>query len=157
VNDAQILIQDENGQVVEVVGSWSDITERKQLGEALAAAQEKNLNDLREAQSRLIDAIETISEGFSLYDAEDKLVLSNSRYRELFASHADVIVPARALKQFCEQPSNAVRSRTPRDDATPGLRNESRATTLSAKHMSNTAVTAAGSRSMNEKPLAAVL
>ena len=35
VNDAQQLIRDENGQVVEVVGSWSDITERKQLGEAL--------------------------------------------------------------------------------------------------------------------------
>ena len=30
VNDAQQLIRDENGQVVEVVGSWSDITERKQ-------------------------------------------------------------------------------------------------------------------------------
>ena len=92
------MIQDENGQVVEVVGSWSDITERKQLGEALAAAQEKNLNDLREAQSRLIDAIETISEGFSLYDAEDKLVLCNSRYRELFASHADVIVPGTSFE-----------------------------------------------------------
>ena len=84
--------------MVEVVGSWSDITERKQLGEALAAAQEKNLNDLREAQSRLIDAIETISEGFSLYDAEDKLVLCNSRYRELFAAHADVIVPGTSFE-----------------------------------------------------------
>ena len=98
VNDAQQLIRDEKGQVVEVVGSWSDITERKQLGEALAAAREANLNDLREAQSRLIDAIETISEGFSLYDAEDKLVLSNSRYRELFASHADVIVPGTSFE-----------------------------------------------------------
>ena len=98
VNDAQQLIRDEKGQVVEVVGSWSDITERKQLGEALAAAQEANLNDLREAQSRLIDAIETISEGFSLYDAEDKLVLCNSRYRELFASHADVIVPGTSFE-----------------------------------------------------------
>ena len=98
VNDAQQLIQDEKGQVVEVVGSWSDVTERKQLGDALAAAREANLNDLREAQSRLIDAIETISEGFSLYDAEDRLVLSNSRYRELFASHADVIVPGTSFE-----------------------------------------------------------
>src|SRR5262249_61698930 len=98
VNDAQQLIQDENGQVVEVVGSWSDITERKQRGEALAAAQEATPNELREAQSRLIDAIETISEGFSLCDAEDKLVLCNSRYRELFAAHADVIVPGKSFE-----------------------------------------------------------
>ena len=68
------------------------------LGEALAAAREANLNDLREAQSRLIDAIETISEGFSLYDAEDKLVISNTRYRELFASHADVLVPGTSFE-----------------------------------------------------------
>ena len=89
VNDTQQLIRDEKGQVVEVVGSWSDITQRKQLDEALTAAQEASLEAIREAQTRLTDAIETISEGFSLYDAEDKLILSNSRYRELFASHAD--------------------------------------------------------------------
>ena len=98
VNDAQQLIRDEKGQLVEVVGSWSDMTERSQLGEALAAAQGANLNVLREAQSRLIDAIETISEGFSLYDAEDKLVISNTRYRELFASHADVLVPGTSFE-----------------------------------------------------------
>ena len=98
VNDTQQLIRDENGQVVEVVGSWSDITQRKQLDEALTAAQEASLEAIREAQTRLTDAIETISEGFSLYDAEDKLILSNSRYRELFASHADVLVPGTSFE-----------------------------------------------------------
>ena len=98
VNDTQQLIRDENGQVVEVVGSWSDITQRKQLDEALTAAQEASLEAIREAQTRLTDAIETISEGFSLYDAEDKLILCNSRYRELFASHADVLVPGTSFE-----------------------------------------------------------
>jgi PAS domain S-box-containing protein len=93
VNDAQQLIKDEEGKAVEVVGSWSDTTARKQLGEALAAAQETSLKEIHEARTRLTDAIETISEGFSLYDAEDKLILCNSRYRELFASHADMFVP----------------------------------------------------------------
>ena len=91
VNDAQQLIQDEKGQVVEVVGSWSDITERKR-------AEEAALKEIREARTRLTDAIETISEGFSLYDAEDKLVICNSRYRELFASHADVLVPGTSFE-----------------------------------------------------------
>lgn len=45
----------------------------------LAAARDESLR----ARARLDDAIEAISEGFSLYDAEDKLVVSNSRYREL--------------------------------------------------------------------------
>ena len=43
VSDLQQLIRDEKDQAVEVVGSWSDITERKQLSEALASAQETAL------------------------------------------------------------------------------------------------------------------
>jgi signal transduction histidine kinase/HAMP domain-containing protein len=45
--------------------------------------EEKNLREIAEARQRLIDAIESISEGFSLYDKDDRLVLSNSRYRHL--------------------------------------------------------------------------
>jgi PAS domain S-box-containing protein len=41
----------------------------------------------RAAQSRrqLVEAIESISEAFSLFDAEDRLVLANRKFRELFA------------------------------------------------------------------------
>ena len=39
VNDEQRLIRDEDGQPAEVVGSWSDISERKRAEEAVAAAQ----------------------------------------------------------------------------------------------------------------------
>ncbi|MGI9316242.1 MAG: PAS-domain containing protein, partial [bacterium] len=35
------------------------------------------------AQIQLSDAIESISEGFSLYDSEDRLVICNSRYRDI--------------------------------------------------------------------------
>jgi adenylate cyclase len=55
--------------------------------------EEANLNEIREARARLTEAIETISEGFSLYDVDDKLIVCNRRYKDLFASHADVLVP----------------------------------------------------------------
>ncbi|MFN8457554.1 MAG: response regulator [Anaerolineae bacterium] len=45
------------------------------------------------AESRLLDAIESISEGFSLYDAEDRLVMYNKKYREMRGSTTDLIVP----------------------------------------------------------------
>lgn len=48
--------------------------------------EEKNLREVAEARQRLVDAIESISEGFALYNGEDRLVLSNSRYRELLYS-----------------------------------------------------------------------
>ncbi len=56
--------------------------------------EEKNLREVAEARQRLVDAIESISEGFALYDAEDRLVLCNSRYREiLYPGIADSVVP----------------------------------------------------------------
>ena len=40
---------------------------------------------LRRAQTQLVEAIEAVSEGFALYDADDRLVVCNSRYREMYA------------------------------------------------------------------------
>jgi signal transduction histidine kinase/CheY-like chemotaxis protein len=60
--------------------------------------EETNLREIREARARLTEAIETISEGFSLYDAEDKLIVCNNRYRELFASYADVMLPGTSFE-----------------------------------------------------------
>ncbi len=45
------------------------------------------------AESRLLDAIESMSAGFSLYAADDRLVLFNSKYREMRPDIADLIVP----------------------------------------------------------------
>jgi signal transduction histidine kinase/CheY-like chemotaxis protein len=64
--------------------------------------EEANVREIREARARLTDAIETISEGFSLYDGEDRLVVCNSRYRELFASHADVMVPGTPFESILQ-------------------------------------------------------
>lgn len=43
-----------------------------------------NMREIQQARSRLTDAIESIGEGFCLYDREDRLVLCNSRYRTIF-------------------------------------------------------------------------
>ena len=38
----------------------------------------------RRAQARLRDALESTSEGFAFFDADEKLVIANSRYRDIF-------------------------------------------------------------------------
>jgi len=38
----------------------------------------------RTSRARMMDAIESISQGISLYDSEDRLVVSNRRYRDVF-------------------------------------------------------------------------
>jgi len=72
VIDEQHLIRDRDGEPVEVVGSWSDVTAPKEAEIAF-----------RRSEQRLTDAIESISEGFSLYDSEDRLIVCNSAYGEL--------------------------------------------------------------------------
>jgi PAS domain S-box-containing protein len=73
VADEQYLLKDAHGDPLEVVGSWSEITARKTAEQAAL-----------QANQRVTDAIESISEGFSLYDTEDRLVLGNYKFAELF-------------------------------------------------------------------------
>jgi PAS domain S-box-containing protein len=63
--------------------------------------EEKNLRTVAEARQRLVDAIESISEGFALYDAEDRLILCNRPYREvLYPGLADPIVPGAPFERL---------------------------------------------------------
>jgi adenylate cyclase len=84
--------RDEIGQMVEAINVFRKTSiEMRALEVESLENEAKSLREIKEARTRLTDAIETISEGFSLYDAEDKLVICNNRYKNLFASHADVM------------------------------------------------------------------
>jgi PAS domain S-box-containing protein len=54
----------------------------------------------RKAEQQLTDAIETISEGFALYDAEDRLVLANSQLRAMFPGVHDAFVIGRPFAEI---------------------------------------------------------
>ena len=63
--------------------------------------RESNLREINEARRRLIDAIESIFEGFSLYDAEDRLVICNSRYRKLlYPWIEDAVAPGTSFESI---------------------------------------------------------
>ncbi|MGH0216490.1 adenylate/guanylate cyclase domain-containing protein [Sinorhizobium meliloti] len=74
--------------------------------------EEKNLRAVAEARQRLIDAIESISEGFALYDSEDRLLVCNSRYRDILypgmddtvvsGTHFEAIIGAAAERGLIE-------------------------------------------------------
>ena len=65
-----------------IVGIRTDITERKKAEEAMS-----------QAQRQLTDAIESISDGFVLFDREDRFVLMNSNYRQLYPALGDILKP----------------------------------------------------------------
>ncbi|MBI2178550.1 MAG: PAS domain S-box protein [Candidatus Tectomicrobia bacterium] len=70
-----------------------DITERKRAEDALQAAREQAL----EAEATLMDAISNISEGVTLYDADDRFVICNDQHKRLYPRIADLMVPGGLL------------------------------------------------------------
>ncbi len=61
------------------------------IAERMTQASRESEDRAMEAEQRLMDAIESVSEGFALWDADDRLVLFNNRYRELYPLMADRI------------------------------------------------------------------
>lgn len=45
------------------------------------------------AERRLVEAVDALPDGLVFYDDEDRLVLCNKKYREIYAESADLIVP----------------------------------------------------------------
>jgi PAS domain S-box-containing protein len=87
-------IRDANGRVVRVVGSTGDISAEKTL------ERERD-----EARIRLSVALESMSQGFALFDAEDRLVMCNSPYRRFFTEGADpeiaaMVVPGMKFENY---------------------------------------------------------
>ncbi len=61
----------------------------------------------RQSEQRLVDAIETIGEGFCLYDKNDRLVLFNQRYKEGFPGNVDVIEEGVYFKDIAASVANS--------------------------------------------------
>lgn len=75
-------LQDLSGKIVGTVTAGIDITDRRKLEEAVEAERR-----------RLVDAIESIEGGAILYDADDRIVLCNSTYRQHLGAVVEILVP----------------------------------------------------------------
>jgi signal transduction histidine kinase/CheY-like chemotaxis protein len=90
--------------VAAVDTAYADFDSDRAMLERSLELSSKELSDARdeatEARGRLTDALESISEGFFIYDADDRMVLCNSRYRELYPGMADVFQPGLGFEQM---------------------------------------------------------
>ncbi len=76
------IIHEGRERAPHLVGIAVDISEQMRLAESSAAAD-----------VRLRDAVETVSEAFVLWDAQNRLVLCNSKFQRLHGLPADCTVP----------------------------------------------------------------
>ncbi len=89
-------IADANGKIDRFISISREVTEKKSREILLADAPRK----IELAEGRLATAIETISEGFVIYDSQDRLVMANSAYREMRAVDADLLVPGTTFEEI---------------------------------------------------------
>jgi len=78
------------GSLAEISGDRSWMSTRKSRltmpdGSCYFLGIISDFTGIKRAQELLVDAIETMSEGFVLFDADDRLVLCNKKYKDLFA------------------------------------------------------------------------
>lgn len=77
-------------------------TRRDEIGQMAQAIDvfRRNIIDKHAVERTLAESIEAITEGFSLYDAEDRMVVCNSHYREMFSYGPDTVRPGMTFESI---------------------------------------------------------
>ncbi|MBC7953681.1 MAG: HAMP domain-containing protein [Rhodospirillaceae bacterium] len=90
-------------EIGELARAFNSMTTR--LGDSVATLEisvKQRTHELSTAQARLVEAIENVSEGFVLCDAEDNVVLTNRKFRDFFPEIAHLVVPGKPFHDVIE-------------------------------------------------------
>ncbi|ALG90325.1 MULTISPECIES: hybrid sensor histidine kinase/response regulator [Actibacterium] len=82
--------KDEFGRISQTLRTLRDSQEMRRRLEEAAEAQ----------RNTIMTAIETIPDGFALFDAEDRVLLMNARFRKIFTGVDDILEPGTAFEQI---------------------------------------------------------
>lgn len=84
------------GFILYIYNIAENLFKQARADSALSAALVEStarLRDLEATRQQLINAVEGLNDGFVYFDSDDRLVLANRRFRELYARSADAIRP----------------------------------------------------------------
>jgi diguanylate cyclase (GGDEF)-like protein/PAS domain S-box-containing protein len=84
-----------------VSASW-DLAKKNAALEQEIVSRETAEREREEAEARLIEAIESVSEGFAVWDSDDRLVLFNANFVEMFSELSDILVAGVRFEDFIE-------------------------------------------------------
>ena len=86
--DGHVFVVAMSSRLIEFRGEKAVVAGLVELTE-----QKRREDELRMARETLEDAIESLQEGFVLYDANDRLVMCNAQYKAYHGEIADILVP----------------------------------------------------------------
>lgn len=88
----------------------------QQLAELL---RERKLfeSNLSAARQQLVDAIESLSDGFAIFDADDRLVICNQNFRNLYDISADLVQPGERFEDIIREGARRGQLKETKDDS----------------------------------------
>ncbi|MCA9170124.1 MAG: PAS domain-containing protein, partial [Planctomycetales bacterium] len=89
LDTSKVPLRNSDGDVIGVLGIYANITEQR-------VAQEQ----LRTTRQYLQDAIESIDAGLVMYDANERFVFCNNRYKELYECPDELFVPGKSYQEI---------------------------------------------------------
>lgn len=89
-------LRDPGGQLQGFLAVESDVTQQRSQADALRQSAEA----AAQARATLEAAVGALQDGFVLYDAQDRLVICNDRYRDIYANSAPAIVPGATFESI---------------------------------------------------------
>lgn len=115
----QTVAWQSNDEIGRVVSAFNEMQRRQNAYEKQLQASNEELEkrvqertakltsaeaEAQKARGQLTDAIESISEGFALFDADDRLVVANRRYREIMlGDRGDHIEPGTSFEAIIRE------------------------------------------------------
>jgi PAS domain S-box-containing protein len=84
-----VASRDQTGRAFRVSGSTGDITTERRLAE-----------ELDRARRQLDEGLESIAEGFVMFDPQDRIIMCNSHYRAWFKDVAHMVRPGNTFQSF---------------------------------------------------------
>ncbi|MCS0500962.1 putative bifunctional diguanylate cyclase/phosphodiesterase [Ancylobacter mangrovi] len=83
-------------------GGWAQVREYR-TPDGWIVATWSDISTLKSDEKKLLDAIDSLGEGFVLLDAGDRILLANSHMREMFAAAGVSLRSGRALHEVLEE------------------------------------------------------
>jgi PAS domain S-box-containing protein len=96
VSISGVPVHDRSGVFAGYRGIGRDVTAEVTAAEELREAKSR----AERAETTLHDAVDSMSEGFVIYDPDDKFVMCNEAYRHIYQQRADLLVPGVDFKDI---------------------------------------------------------
>ncbi|MGQ3214213.1 response regulator [Shinella sp.] len=94
--DANVVVPEVGG------GELGQVSEALQLLKESQAERDRLTREADHQRRTLVDAIESIAEGFTLYGPDERLLITNQRFREIHPAHEEMVAGTSTFRDVIE-------------------------------------------------------